>query len=47
MLFESIADSNAKSAMHIINEAGHCCNREQPKLSNQIIKGFVDQVAAR
>jgi pimeloyl-ACP methyl ester carboxylesterase len=44
-LFEIIADSNPKSEMHIINEAGHFCYREQPRTFNSIIQAFVDKVA--
>ena len=44
-LFEIIADSNPRSEMHIINEAGHFCYREQPEVFNQIITGFVRRVA--
>jgi 2-hydroxy-6-oxonona-2,4-dienedioate hydrolase len=44
-LFEIIADSNPKSEMHIINEAGHFCYREQPQTFNSIIQAFVDKVA--
>lgn len=46
MLFELIADSNPKSEMHIINEAGHFCYREQPRTFNSLIRAFVDKVAA-
>lgn len=45
MLFELIADSNPKSEMHIINEAGHFCYREQPQAFNSIVTAFVDKVA--
>jgi 2-hydroxy-6-oxonona-2,4-dienedioate hydrolase len=44
-LFEIIADSNPRSEMHVINEAGHFCYREQPEVFNQIITGFVRRVA--
>jgi 2-hydroxy-6-oxonona-2,4-dienedioate hydrolase len=44
-LFEIIADSNPRSQMHVINEAGHFCYREQPEVFNQIITGFVRRVA--
>jgi pimeloyl-ACP methyl ester carboxylesterase len=44
-LFEIIADSNPKSEMHIINEAGHFCYREQPETFNQVIKAFVEKCA--
>lgn len=40
-LFELIADGNPKSEMHIINEAGHFCYREQPEAFNQLVLGFV------
>ena len=43
MLFELIADVSPKSEMHIINQAGHFCYREQPETFNQVIKGFVDR----
>ena len=42
-LFEIIADSNPKSEMHIINQAGHFCYREQPETFNQVIKSFIDK----
>jgi 2-hydroxy-6-oxo-6-(2'-carboxyphenyl)-hexa-2,4-dienoate hydrolase len=45
VLFELIADSNPKSEMHIINEAGHFCYREQPQAFNSIIEAFVDKIA--
>jgi pimeloyl-ACP methyl ester carboxylesterase len=44
MLFELIADSNPRAEMHIINEAGHFCYREQPEVFNQIVNGFVGRV---
>jgi pimeloyl-ACP methyl ester carboxylesterase len=44
-LFELIADSNPNSEMHIINQAGHFCYREQPETFNQVIKGFVTKCA--
>ena len=44
-LFEIIADSNPKSEMHIINEAGHFCYREQPETFNGIVKTFVEKSA--
>ena len=44
-LFEIIADSNPKSEMHIINEAGHFCYREQPETFNGIVKAFVERSA--
>ncbi len=44
-LFEIIADANPKSAMHIINEAGHFCYREQPATFNGVIKAFVEKCA--
>jgi hypothetical protein len=43
-LFEIIADSNPRSQMLVINEAGHFCYREQPEVFNQIITGFVRRV---
>jgi 2-hydroxy-6-oxonona-2,4-dienedioate hydrolase len=45
-LFELIADNNPKSEMHIINQSGHFCYREQPETFNRVIKGFVDNHAA-
>ena len=42
-LFELIADSNPKSEMHIINQAGHFCYREQSETFNQVIKAFVEK----
>jgi len=45
-LFELIADNNPQSEMHIINQAGHFCYREQPETFNHVIKGFVDKHAA-
>ena len=44
-LFEIIADSNPRSDMHIINQAGHFCYREQPETFNGIVKGFVEKCA--
>ena len=35
----------AKSEMHIINEAGHFCYREQPETFNGIVKAFVERSA--
>jgi 2-hydroxy-6-oxonona-2,4-dienedioate hydrolase len=46
-LFELIAESNPASEMHIINQAGHFCYREQPETFNHVIKAFVDKHAAR
>ena len=46
VLFEIIAESNPKSEMHIINEAGHFCYREQPETFNGIIKAFVEKCAS-
>jgi pimeloyl-ACP methyl ester carboxylesterase len=45
MLFELIADVSPKSEMHIINQAGHFCYREQPETFNQVIRGFVEKCA--
>jgi pimeloyl-ACP methyl ester carboxylesterase len=45
-LFEIIADSNPTSEMHIINQAGHFCYREQPETFNQVIKAFVEKCAS-
>jgi pimeloyl-ACP methyl ester carboxylesterase len=42
-LFELIADSNPRSEMHIINQAGHFCYREQPETFNQVVKAFIDK----
>jgi len=44
-LFEIIADDNPRSEMHVINDAGHFCYREQLEVFNQIITGFVRRVA--
>jgi pimeloyl-ACP methyl ester carboxylesterase len=30
--------------MHIINDAGHFCYREQPETFNGIVKAFVEKV---
>lgn len=45
-LFELIADNNPQAEMHIINQAGHFCYREQPETFNQVIRGFVEKCAA-
>ncbi|MFQ5853795.1 MAG: alpha/beta fold hydrolase [Candidatus Binatia bacterium] len=42
-LFELIADSAPISEMHVINQAGHFCYREQPETFNQVIRGFVEK----
>ena len=42
-LFELIADSVPISEMHVINQAGHFCYREQPETFNQVIRGFVEK----
>lgn len=44
-LFELIADASPRSEMHIINEAGHFCYREQPETFNGIIKAFVEKAS--
>jgi pimeloyl-ACP methyl ester carboxylesterase len=46
-LFELIAARTAVAEMHVINQAGHFCYREQPETFNQVIRGFVEKVAAR
>jgi 2-hydroxy-6-oxonona-2,4-dienedioate hydrolase len=45
-LFDLIAESNPKSEMHVINQAGHFCYREQPETFNHVIKAFVEKCAA-
>lgn len=45
-LFELIADANPRAEMHVINQAGHFCYREQPETFNQVIRGFVEKYAA-
>lgn len=45
-LFELIADNNPHAEMHVINQAGHFCYREQPETFNQVIRGFVEKCAA-
>lgn len=42
-LFELLADSAPIAEMHVINQAGHFCYREQPETFNQVIKGFVEK----
>ena len=42
-LFELIADSAPIAEMHVINQAGHFCYREQPDAFNQVIRGFVEK----
>jgi pimeloyl-ACP methyl ester carboxylesterase len=32
--------------MHVINEAGHFCYREQPEIFNRVVKAFVERVTA-
>ena len=44
-LFEIIADGNPRSELHVINEAGHFCYREQPETFNQVVAGFVERCA--
>jgi len=46
-LFELIADSNPRAEMHVINQAGHFCYREQPETFNHVIKGFVESAALK
>jgi len=29
--------------MHVINQAGHFCYREQPETFNQVIRAFVEK----
>lgn len=43
-LFELIAASTSIAEMHVINQAGHFCYREQPETFNQVIKGFVEKL---
>jgi pimeloyl-ACP methyl ester carboxylesterase len=45
-LFELIAASTPIAEMHVINQAGHYCYREQPETFNQVIKSFVEKCAA-
>jgi pimeloyl-ACP methyl ester carboxylesterase len=45
-LFEIIAEGNPRSEMHVINEAGHFCYREQPEIFNRVVKAFVERVTA-
>jgi 2-hydroxy-6-oxonona-2,4-dienedioate hydrolase len=45
-LFELIAAATPIAEMHVINQAGHFCYREQPETFNQVIKSFVEKRAA-
>jgi len=42
-LFGLIADSAPIAEMHVINQAGHFCYREQPETFNQVIRAFVEK----
>ena len=46
-LFELIADSNPRSEMYIINEAGHFCYREQPATFNHLVRSFIEKTVNR
>jgi len=43
-LFELVADSTPMAEMHVINQAGHFCYREQPEAFNQVVRGFVQKL---
>lgn len=45
-LFEMIAESAPVAEMHVINQAGHFCYREQPESFNHVIRGFVEKCSA-
>ena len=45
-LFELIAEGTPMAEMHVINQAGHFCYREQPETFNQVIRGWVEKCAA-
>jgi pimeloyl-ACP methyl ester carboxylesterase len=44
-LFELIAERNPRAEMHVINQAGHFCYREEAETFNHVIKGFVEKCA--
>jgi len=46
-LFDLIAKKTLMAEMHVINQAGHFCYREQPETFNEVVRGFVQKVAAR
>lgn len=46
-LFEIIAARTPFAEMHVINQAGHFCYREQPETFNEVVRGFVQKVSAR
>jgi pimeloyl-ACP methyl ester carboxylesterase len=41
-----IAESTPVAEMHVINQAGHFCYREQPESFNNVIRGFVEKRGA-
>ncbi|OGQ82221.1 MAG: hypothetical protein A3F90_10300 [Deltaproteobacteria bacterium RIFCSPLOWO2_12_FULL_60_19] len=46
-LFDLIAKKTPMAELHVINQAGHFCYREQPETFNEVVRGFVQKVSAR